>query len=129
CIETFMAIVQISAGSQRSVALDSHGMAWGWGAFKTARPSVQDALPIEVCSTDTSEVGHHRYAQPYAQNLNPGTPFRLIADGSTHILGACDAGALLACRPVIAPDHGAAHQKVQAMPKVIIQQLATMQTV
>ncbi|OWT59185.1 RCC1 domain-containing protein [Candidimonas nitroreducens] len=123
-----MAIVQISAGSQRSVALDDKGAAWGWGAFKTAYPSLQDALPSALCSTDKSEVGHRRYAQPYAQMLNPGTPFHLIADGSTHILGACDSGALLACRPVIAPDHGAAHQAVEAMPHGI-RQLATMQTV
>lgn len=123
-----MAIVQISAGSQRSVALDGKGAAWGWGAFKTARPSWQDALPAALCTTDKSEVGHRRYAQPYAQMLNPGTPFRLIADGSTHILGACDTGALLACQPVIAPDHGAAHRAVQAIPEGI-RQLATMQTV
>lgn len=123
-----MPIVQISAGPQRSVALDSNGAAWGWGAFKTAYPSLQNALPVELCFTDNSEVGHHRYAQPYAQRLNPGTPFNLIADGSTHILGACGSGALLACRPVIAPEHGAAHQKIPAIPKGI-RQLATMQTV
>jgi len=123
-----MAIVQISAGSQRSVALDGKGAAWGWGAFKTAYPGLQNALPAALCSTDKSEVGHRRYAQPYAQMLNPGTPFRFVADGSTHILGACDTGALLACQPVIAPAHGAAHQTVQAVPEGI-RQLATMQTV
>lgn len=123
-----MAIVQLSAGPQRSVALDSQGAAWGWGAFKTAYPGLQDALPAELCFTNKTEIGHRRYAQPYAQMLNPGTPFRFIADGSTHILGACETGALLACRPVIAPEHGAAHQTVQAIPKGI-RQLATMQTV
>src|SRR5690554_4866295 len=110
-----MPIVQISAGPQRSVALDTKGAAWGWGAFKTAYPSVQDTLPAELCFTDKSEIGHRRYAQPYAQMLNPGTPFDLVADGSTHILGACSSGSLLACRPVIAPDHGAAHQRIQAI--------------
>lgn len=74
-----MAIVQISAGSQRSVALDGKGAAWGWGAFKTAYPGLQNALPAALCSTDKSEVGHRRYAQPYAQMLNPGTPFRPFA--------------------------------------------------
>lgn len=123
-----MAIVQISAGSQRSVALDGKGGAWGWGAFKTAYPDLQGVLPAALCSTDKSEVGHRRYAQPYAQMLNPGAPFHLVADGSTHIVGACRTGALLACRPVIAPDHGAAHQTVQAIPEGI-RQLATMQTV
>src|SRR5690606_10584697 len=73
-------------------------------------------------------MGHRRYAQRYAQMLNPGTRFHFIADGSNHILGACGTGALLACRPVIAPDHGAAHQKVQAIPQGI-RQLATMHTV
>lgn len=123
-----MAIVQLSAGPQRSVALDGKGAAWGWGAFKTASPSLQDVLPAEICFTDKTEIGHRRYAQPYAQLLNPGAPFRLVADGNTHILGACDTGALLACRPVIAPDHGAAHQTVRAIPGGI-RQLATMQTV
>ncbi len=123
-----MPIAQISAGSQRSVALDNKGTAWGWGAFKTAYPNRQETLPAEICSTDKSKIGHHRYAQPYAQMLNPGTPFDLIADGSVHILGACGSGALLACRPVIAPDHGAAHQKLQAIPQGI-RQLATMHTV
>jgi len=123
-----MAIIQISAGSQRSVALDSDGAAWGWGAFKTASRSVQDTLPGVLCSTDKTEIGHRRYAQPYAQMLNPGAPFHLIADSSTYILGACDTGALLACRPVIAPDHGAAHHKVQAILEGI-RQLATMHTV
>lgn len=123
-----MPIVQISAGSQRSVALDSKGAAWGWGAFKTASPSPQDTLPAEICFTDKSEVGHRRYAQPYAQMLNPGTPFRLVADGSTHILGACNTGTLVACRPVIAPDHGAAHHSVSAIPMGVLQ-LAAMQTV
>lgn len=123
-----MAIVQISAGAQRSVALDSKGSAWGWGAFKTAYPGLQDALSSDVCFTDKIEIGHRRYAQPYARLLNPGTPFHFVADSNTHILGACDTGALLACRPVIAPDHGAAHQAVQAIPDGI-RQLATMQTV
>ncbi|HWK62769.1 MAG TPA: hypothetical protein VNT00_15205 [Eoetvoesiella sp.] len=123
-----MAIVQISAGSQRSVALDGVGAAWGWGAFKTVYPGLQEVLPAALCTTDKSEIGHRRYAQPYAQMLNPGAPFRLVSDGSTHILGACDAGALLACRPVIAPDHGAAHQTVQAIPEGV-RQLAAMQTV
>lgn len=123
-----MAIIQISAGAQRSVVLDSGGSAWGWGAFKTVYPGLQDALSTELCLTNNTEIGHGRYAQPYAQMLNPGTPFRLIADSNTHILGACDTGAVLACRPVIAPEHGAAHQAVQAIPDGI-RQLATMQTV
>ncbi|WP_322996033.1 hypothetical protein [Castellaniella sp.] len=123
-----MPITQISAGPQRSVALKSNGMAWGWGAFKTAYPPVPDDFPAELCAPDKAEVGHHRYAQPYPQMINPGTPFQYVADGAVHVLGACASGALLACRPVIAPDHGAAHRPVPSVPAQI-QQLLSMQTV
>lgn len=123
-----MKVIQISAGPQRSVALKSDGMAWGWGAFKTAYPAVPDDLPAALCAPDQAEVGHRRYAQPYPQAINPGTPFRCVADGVVHVLGACATGPLLACRPVIAPDHGASHQPVQAVPAGV-QQLVSMQTV
>ncbi|MFT0533701.1 RCC1 domain-containing protein [Castellaniella hirudinis] len=123
-----MAILQMSAGAQRSVALASDGLAWGWGAFKTAYPPLPDDLPAALCAPDKAEIGHRRYAQPYPQSLNPGTPFQSVADGAVHVLGACASGGLLACRPVIAPDRGAAHQAVPAVPAGV-RQLAGMQTV
>ena len=92
-----MAIVQLSAGPQRSVALDNQGAAWGWGAFKTAYPGLQDALPAELCFTNKTEIGHRRYAQPYARCSIRVRPFALSPTAALTYWGLATLGP---CWPV-----------------------------
>jgi len=116
-----MKIQQISAGRERSVALAADGSAHGWGAFKKLIPLPAGSVASEVCSSDGSEIGHNRFAQPRPQILNPNVPFATVADGYIDTLGVRRDGDVLSCRPVVASQLGAAHEPVQGLPAGTVQ--------
>ena len=120
-----MKILQISAGRERSVALAETGSAYGWGAFKKVLPRVPDEIAGAICSTDATEIGHNRFAQPVPQILNPHQPFAAIADGYIDTLGIHRAGSVLSCRPLIAPQAGAAQLPISGMPSTAVQAALT----
>ncbi|MGB7479794.1 MAG: hypothetical protein WA924_05670 [Burkholderiaceae bacterium] len=111
-----MKILQISAGRERSVALAENGTAYGWGAFKKLTPIPASDFADAICSSDASEIGHNRFAQPRPHILNPNAPFATVADGYVDTLGVRRGGGVLSCRPLIAPQWGAAHAPVRDLP-------------
>ncbi len=120
-----MKILQISAGRERSVALTENGSAYGWGAFKKVLPLAPDQIAGDICTTDATEIGHNRFAQPVPQILNPHQPFAAIADGYIDTLGIHRAGSVLSCRPLIAPQAGAAQLPISGMPSTAVQAALT----
>ncbi len=120
-----MKILQISAGRERSVALVENGSAYGWGAYKKVLPRAPDEMLGAICTTDATEIGHNRFAQPLPQILNPHQPFAAIADGYIDTLGIRPAGTVLSCRPLIAPQAGAAQLPIPGMPSTALQAALT----
>lgn len=116
-----MKILQMSAGRERSVALASDGTAYGWGGIKRLGALLPPGYPAELCTSNPTEIGHNRYAQPLPQTLNPGVPFAAIADGYVDTLGVTRTGSLLSCRPVVSPEYGAAHSTIDGAPSSAIQ--------
>lgn len=110
-----MKIVQISAGRDRSVVLDSNGTAHGWGGIKRLGATLPPGYPGELCTSSPTEIGHNRFAQPVPQALNPGMPFSALADGYVDTLAVQRSGHVLSCRPVVS-DQGAAHTEVAGLP-------------
>ena len=102
-----MKIIGLSAGRERSAALAEDGTAWCWGGIKRLGATLPPGYPADLCTTNATEIGHNRYAQPIPQALNPAAPFTAIADGYVDTLGVKRSGAVLSCRPVVAPDRGA----------------------
>ena len=120
-----MNILQISAGRERSVALLDNGTAYGWGAFKSLRPAAPADYPGQVCSSDVTEIGHNRYANPTPQILNPGAPFTAIADGYVDTLAIRPDGTVLSCRPLMVHDAGMAHTPIAQIQSAATRVAAT----
>ena len=116
-----MKILQISAGRERSVALAADGTAYGWGGIKLLGATLPPGYPGELCTTNATEIGHNRYAQPIPQALNPAAPFSTVADGYVDTLGVARSGAVLSCRPVVSKTHGAAHAVMAGLPPAAVQ--------
>lgn len=110
-------ILQISAGSERSIALDSEGQAWGWGSVKVLGATLPPGYPGDLCLSNPTEIGHNRYAQPVPQRLNPESmPFALVADGHADTVAVHREGAVLSCRPVISQEHGIQRAPIAGLP-------------
>jgi alpha-tubulin suppressor-like RCC1 family protein len=116
-----MKIIGLSAGRERSAALADDGTAWCWGGIKRLGATLPPGYPADLCTTNATEIGHNRYAQPIPQALNPAVPFTAIADGYVDTLGVKRSGAVLSCRPVVAPDRGALRSLVAGMPQSAVQ--------
>jgi len=112
-----MKILGLSAGRERSAALAEDGTAWCWGGIKRLGATLPPGYPADLCTTNATEIGHNRYAQPVPQALNPSVPFTAIADGYVDTLGVKRSGAVLSCRPVVAQDRGAVRSLVAGMPQ------------
>ncbi len=110
-------ILQISAGRDRSVALDNDGQAWGWGNVKVLGATLPPGYPGDLCLSNPTEIGHNRYAQPVPQRLNPeNMPLALVADGHTDTVAVHRQGAVLSFRPVISPEHGIQRSPIEGLP-------------
>ena len=110
-------ILQISAGRERSIALDSEGQAWGWGGVKVLGASLPPGYPGDLCLSNPTEIGHNRYAQPIPQRLNPaGVPLALVADGYADTVVVRREGTVLSCRPVISQAHGIQRAPIDSLP-------------
>jgi alpha-tubulin suppressor-like RCC1 family protein len=120
-----MRILQISAGRERSVVLAADGTAHAWGGVKLLGATLPPGYPGELCTTNPTEIGHNRYAQPVAQALNPGAPFATVADGHVDMLGVSREGAVLSCRPVVSSEHGAQRAAIAGLPASPVQVLLT----
>ncbi|MDB5869433.1 MAG: Regulator of chromosome condensation repeat-containing protein [Polaromonas sp.] len=116
-----MKISQISAGRDRSVVLASDGAAYGWGGIKLLGATLPPGYPGELCTTNATEIGHNRYAQPIPRALNPGAPFAMVADGYIDTLGVERSGIVLSCRPVVSQDKGAMRSAVAGLPSSPVQ--------
>jgi alpha-tubulin suppressor-like RCC1 family protein len=116
-----MKILQISAGRERSVALDSEGNAYGWGGVKLLGATLPPGYPGELCTSSPTEIGRNRYAQPIPQRFNPGMPFSLVADGYVDTLGVRKTGDLVACRPVVSKEKGAERAAIAGLPRAPVQ--------
>ena len=118
--------VQISAGRDRSVALDSDGQAWGWGSVKVLGATLPPGYPGELCLSNPTEIGHNRYAQPIPQRLNPESlPFALVADGHADMVAVRREGTVLSCRPVISSEHGIQRAPIGGLPQGCLQVVHT----
>jgi alpha-tubulin suppressor-like RCC1 family protein len=116
-----MKILEISAGRERSVALDDEGNAYGWGGVKLLGATLPPGYPGELCTSSPTEIGRNRYAQPIPQRFNPGMPFSLVADGYIDTLGVRKTGDVLSCRPVVSKEHGADRAAIAGVPRAPIQ--------
>ncbi len=116
-----MKIIGLSAGRERSAALADDGTAWSWGGIKRLGATLPPGYPADLCTSNATEIGHNRYAQPVPQALNPGVPFTAIADGYVDSLGVKRSGAVLSCRPVVAAGRGAVRSLVAGMPQSAVQ--------
>lgn len=116
-----MQILTISAGRDRSIALAADGAAYGWGGVKRLGVQLPPGYPGELCTSSPTEIGHNRYAQPQPQRLNPGLPFTAVHDGHSHTLAVREGGAVVACRPVVSPEHGADRVGVSGLPSPVVQ--------
>ena len=116
-----MKILQISAGRERSVALDNEGTAYGWGGVKLLGATLPPGYPGELCTSNPTEIGHNRYAQPIPQKLNPGMPFSTVADGYVDIAAVRRSGGVLSCRPVVSREKGADRAAIAGLPPGAIQ--------
>ncbi|CAN5313860.1 hypothetical protein BH11PSE11_BH11PSE11_34630 [soil metagenome] len=112
-----MKILQLSAGRERSVALTQDGSAYGWGAIKRLGATLPPGYPAELCTSNPTEIGHNRYAQPVPQLLNPSEPFASIADGYVDTLGIRRSGEVMSCRPVVSQERGADRLSVAGLPQ------------
>ena len=59
---------------ERSAALVEDGTAWCWGGIKRLGATLPPGYPADLCTTNATEIGHNRYAQPIPQALNPAVP-------------------------------------------------------
>ncbi|MBH1963614.1 MAG: hypothetical protein I8H77_04730 [Comamonadaceae bacterium] len=110
-------IEQVSAGRDRSVALDSSGQAWGWGSVKVLGAKLPPGYPSDLCLSNPTEIGHNRYAQPVPQRLNPASlPFALVADGHADTVAVRREGQVLSCRPVVSPENGIQRAPIAGVP-------------
>jgi alpha-tubulin suppressor-like RCC1 family protein len=116
-----MKILQISAGRERSVALDSEGNAYGWGGVKLLGATLPPGYPGELCTSSPTEIGRNRYAQPIPQRFNPGMPFSQVADGYVDTLGIRKNGDIVSCRPVVSKEKGAERAAIAGLPRAAIQ--------
>jgi alpha-tubulin suppressor-like RCC1 family protein len=116
-----MKIMQISAGRDRSVALAADGSAYGWGGIRLLGATLPPGYPGELCTTNATEIGHNRYAQPIPRALNPGSPFAAVTDGYVDTLGVQRTGAVLSCRPVISQEDGASRSEITGLPPSPVQ--------
>ena len=116
-----MKITQISAGRDRSVALASDGSAYGWGGIKLLGATLPPGYPGELCTSNATEIGHNRYAQPIPRALNAGAPFAAITDGYIDTVGVERSGGVLSCRPVVSPEKGALRSAVAGLPPSPVQ--------
>jgi alpha-tubulin suppressor-like RCC1 family protein len=116
-----MKIKQLSAGRDRSMALTSDGAAFGWGAVKLLGASLPPGYPGELCTTNATEIGHNRYAQPQALEFNPDAPFSSIAEGNVQALAVMRAGNVRAIRPIVSTNQGAAYSVLGDLPAGAIQ--------
>lgn len=115
-----MKILELSAGRERSAALADDGTAWCWGGIKRLGATLPPGYPADFCTTNATEIGHNRYAQPIPQALNPAVPFVSIADGYVDTLGIKRSGAVMSCRPVVAQGRGADRSSIAGMPQSAI---------
>lgn len=120
-----MKLKQISAGQDRSVVLALDGKAYGWGAIRLLGATLPPGYPDDICTSNATEIGHNRFAQPVAQILNPRTPFARVSDGYQETLAVCQAGTLHVCRPVVAAETGALTLSVEHAPAHAVQTVAT----
>lgn len=120
-----MKITHISAGRDRSVALTSDGTAHIWGSVKLLGATLPPGYPGEMCTSNPTEIGHNRYAQPLPQALNPGQPFASVADGYLDTWGVLRSGAVLSCRPVVSKTSGAAQSAMTGLPAGPVQLVLT----
>ncbi len=111
-----MKIKQLSAGRDRSMALTVDGTALGWGAVKLLGASLPPGYPGDLCTTNATEIGHNRYAQPQALVFNPGAPFSSIAEGHVQAMAVSRAGDIRAIRPIVSRPQGAAHSILSDLP-------------
>ena len=111
-----MNITHISAGRDRSMALANDGTALGWGGIKLLGATLPPGYPGELCTSNATEIGHNRYAQPLPQTLNPGQAFVGLVDGYVDSLAIARTGSVLSCRPVVSATHGAQHAPVAGLP-------------
>lgn len=116
-----MKILRISAGRERSAALTADGSAWCWGGIKRLGATLPPGYPADLCTSNATEVGHNRFAQPVPQHLNPGHPFVAVADGYGDTLGIERTGAVLSCHPVVSQQHGAVRVAIAGMPRSAIE--------
>ena len=116
-----MKVLQISAGRERSVALAVDGSAFSWGNVKRIGATLPPGYPGELCTSNPTEIGHNRYAQPEPQLLNPAAPFATVSDGYADTLAVDRKGVVLSCRPVLSQANGAPHFAVAALPPAPIQ--------
>jgi alpha-tubulin suppressor-like RCC1 family protein len=116
-----MKILQISAGRERSVALDSEGNAYGWGGVKLLGATLPPGYPGELCTSSPTEIGRNRYAQPVPQRFNPGMPFSTVADGYIDTLGVRKMGDVLSLRPVVSKERGAERAAIAGLPHSPVQ--------
>jgi|JI10StandDraft_1071094.scaffolds.fasta_scaffold474629_2 alpha-tubulin suppressor-like RCC1 family protein len=111
-----MKVIQISAGRERSIALTVDGSAYSWGNVKRIGATLPPGYPGELCTSNPTEIGHNRYAQPEPQLLNPAAPFATVSDGYADTLAADRNGLVLSCRPVLSQAKGAPHFAIAALP-------------
>jgi alpha-tubulin suppressor-like RCC1 family protein len=116
-----MKILEISAGRERSFALDVEGNAYGWGGVKLLGAKLPPGYPGELCTSNPTEIGHNRYAQPIPQRFNPGMPFSAVADGYVDTLAVRRSGEVLSCRPVVSSEKGAERAALAGAPHGAIQ--------
>ena len=116
-----MNFLLISAGRERSIALAVDGSAYGWGNVKRIGATLPPDYPGELCTSNPTEIGHNRYAQPVPQLLNPDARFATVSDGYADTLAATRSGAVLSCRPVLSQANGASHFAITALPSAPVQ--------
>ena len=112
--------MQISAGRDRSVALTREGAAYAWGSVKRLGATLPLDYPGELCTSNPTEIGHNRYAQPEPQLLNPDAPFSAVCDSRSDTLGVAQHGGIVACQPVVSAETGAARSAVAMFPSKVV---------
>lgn len=100
-----LTIDKVLAGVQRSLLLTSEGV-FAWGNLEVVRTLPEGVEAGEVCTTDATQIGHRRFAQPVPQRLSsPGTRWEGVADAG-HLLLAWAEGQAYAFAPQVRGEAG-----------------------
>jgi hypothetical protein len=108
---------QITAGISRSMVILGDDSAWAWGNLARAEAGLSPDDPLSaICGSSPLEIGHHRFAQPVPQRLNPERPLSFLCDASDRLLALNPQGQASGLAPVVSVITGALSRDLGAQP-------------